>query len=868
MKSSAPWSVKGVERDARETAKEAARREGMTVGEWLNQVIYTASDPVSSNGQIEGLKISDLVNAIEHVSKRVIGAESRGAEYFDDFSRNLGGVVDRLQRLERIKPVEAAGAASDIAERLARLEDRSSDRHRIEALRSLEKAIGQVALQFDAAQTASTARLQSLERQFQEVAGRFDAFASSGGAAAGAIDHLKNTVDGAAVRLSRLERAGAEAAKQKTEAPPAGDTEFVERTGARMRVLGDEIKRSGDQIRGLEGVIKKLSDQIDAAERRSSEGVQKVAETIYELRSQISESDAQKTPDPRAEIEAAMAETAHRTESRINDLQRSFELILTRLEQDDLALDEAVASGAFAPVPAAALPIATPVETPVAAPDRAMPDIETALSAFDSDFAPSRTAGEIDADFDFSDEPPAPAAQASRVLAEVEAAFSGADPSETVSPAEADEIDSILAELDGFADEAVEKVEREPLFEPAATSVAAQKPAASNYLQEARRAAKEAAEKAAAEASDATRRKLTPKQRAILAAKIKRKRLAAEQAAQTPTPAAAAPAPAPEAAPMVASATTARPPALSLIGKALGAIRSALPISGKADASAETRSAEPAPGSVRAAAVSGKSRIKPVTLALGAAIVLAGAALVFLVKDMVFGGKPKAPETRIPQAAADAPAAVAIKDPDALEIPTPPVVKPRALYLASVAKLKTAANDAETQVAMKGLEEAAALGHPPAQLQLGELYKLGQGAPQDAAQARAWYERAANGGNVLAMHRMGVMSARGQGGPADQAAAIVWFEKAAGLGLVDSQYNLGAIYHPGGEGAASGAQDPAKAYFWYALAAKNGDDQAGSLAAGLSAGLSADKRRSADAAIAAWTPQTPDPDANEVAPAS
>jgi localization factor PodJL len=170
--------------------------------------------------------------------------------------------------------------------------------------------------------------------------------------------------------------------------------------------------------------------------------------------------------------------------------------------------------------------------------------------------------------------------------------------------------------------------------------------------------------------------------------------------------------------------------------------------------------------------------------------------------------------------------------------------------------------------AMKGLEEAAALGHPPAQLQLGELYKLGQGVPQDAAQARAWYERAANGGNVLAMHRVGVMAARGQGGPADQAAAIAWFEKAAGLGLVDSQYNLGAIYHPGGEGSASGAQDAMKAYFWYTLASKNGDTQAGSLAAGLSAALGPDKRKAADELVAKWTAQMPDPDANEVAPAS
>ena len=33
------WSVKGVGFDAREAAKEAARRSGLSLGEWLNEVI-------------------------------------------------------------------------------------------------------------------------------------------------------------------------------------------------------------------------------------------------------------------------------------------------------------------------------------------------------------------------------------------------------------------------------------------------------------------------------------------------------------------------------------------------------------------------------------------------------------------------------------------------------------------------------------------------------------------------------------------------------------------------------------------------------------------------------------------------------------
>ena len=36
---SAPWHVKGIDPEARYTAREAARRSGVSVGQWLNSVI-------------------------------------------------------------------------------------------------------------------------------------------------------------------------------------------------------------------------------------------------------------------------------------------------------------------------------------------------------------------------------------------------------------------------------------------------------------------------------------------------------------------------------------------------------------------------------------------------------------------------------------------------------------------------------------------------------------------------------------------------------------------------------------------------------------------------------------------------------------
>ena len=54
-KSPSPWSVKGVDPEAREAAKIAARKAGLTVGAWLNQMIrQSASDQLRSGGAQQG----------------------------------------------------------------------------------------------------------------------------------------------------------------------------------------------------------------------------------------------------------------------------------------------------------------------------------------------------------------------------------------------------------------------------------------------------------------------------------------------------------------------------------------------------------------------------------------------------------------------------------------------------------------------------------------------------------------------------------------------------------------------------------------------------------------------------------------------
>jgi localization factor PodJL len=119
--------------------------------------------------------------------------------------------------------------------------------------------------------------------------------------------------------------------------------------------------------------------------------------------------------------------------------------------------------------------------------------------------------------------------------------------------------------------------------------------------------------------------------------------------------------------------------------------------------------------------------------------------------------------------------------------------------------------------AVKFLSQAADKGQAVAQYRLGTLYERGQGVTADPAKAAHWYEMAANQGNRKAMHNLAVSYAARK----NMAESARWFAKAAALGLSDSQFNLAVLYERG-DGVPQSLLD---AFKWYSIAATTGDSE-------------------------------------------
>lgn len=88
-------------------------------------------------------------------------------------------------------------------------------------------------------------------------------------------------------------------------------------------------------------------------------------------------------------------------------------------------------------------------------------------------------------------------------------------------------------------------------------------------------------------------------------------------------------------------------------------------------------------------------------------------------------------------------------------------------------------------------------GVAEAQSNLGHMYKLGLGVPQDYAVAVVWYRRASDQGNVKAQHNVGSAFYTGKGVLPDHVEAAHWFRKAADRGHFKAQFNLGLMYAKG-----------------------------------------------------------------------
>ncbi len=153
-----PWNLKGIDQRARAAAREAAREEGLSLGDYLNRLILEeggdAADNPSGPGAASTVR-GDVAGTLDQLTRRVEAAEARSTLAITGIDQSVLGLLARLERTEDKQNTVSShvdGLIDDLrathdalSEKVRHLEGDDSNERNLEALKSLETALGKLA---------------------------------------------------------------------------------------------------------------------------------------------------------------------------------------------------------------------------------------------------------------------------------------------------------------------------------------------------------------------------------------------------------------------------------------------------------------------------------------------------------------------------------------------------------------------------------------------------------------------------------------------------------------------------------------------------------------------------------------------------
>ena len=837
MRPDIPWNVAGIPSEAREAARAAARREGLSVGEWMTRRILRsfsdtqdditpAREQWSSNGggyaassNNGGFAAEPRATAqrrdTEDMLARVARSETESNDVYRRIEEQLRSVARRLESAERNQTEnnramskaaaeinvaareqavafdQLGGSVMGLADRLERVERTNVTDGTRDAIKGLHQGLSRLADQISATANQSATQISSLATNLEALAGRL----------AQARQESEQATRGIGQRVSEIDHKVAQVDQR------IGHVSAIDE---RLKSVERAAQASNDVLTHAVQSIEARKDEEVASLRRDTE----TASAIARLEDNFARLET-RGPDPAIDrrlssIERSLSDIVSRFDAPAHGdaVEENLKRLAQRVEATEARQRDQVAelraqmdkSNPFAPAepatanPFAAAPLAPPPHQAFEAPPFAEPATANPFQSGMDPFAPA---------------PFEPAATASAFGA-TDATFGGgafgADPFSTTPPP---------------------PVADEP----------------GNYLSAARRSARAAAAQADAERGS--------------------------RMSGFSWGAAATPAPAP------AKAGSRK----TIVWIALIALLAILAIAAGAVLSQKLSSSSSHSVSLLFPKTETPAPIRPATDATP----LSGgsdAAKLGQVKPLAPPQSVKPAHVRaVPTTPAAAPApAVSVPAPGAAPAPAKPM---QAAVLTPLDKLTAQANAGNAKAelivglkyldgdgvavnepeAAKWLERAAEQGMAVAQYRLAKMYESGHGVPADPARAVHWYQLAAQAGNRKAMHNLALAYASGTGTAKNLAEAARWFSKAAALGLANSQFNLAVLYERG-MGVPQSLLD---AYKWYAIAAASGDPESKARIDALGSQLTPDDKAAAQKAAEAFRPQPLDAKAN-VAP--
>jgi localization factor PodJL len=339
MRPDLPWNVAGIPSEAREAARAAARREGLSVGEWLTRRIVSGLagiEPQTESHQewmnypadqgVESRRESETRRESDDMLARVSRSESETADIYKRIEDQLRTVGRRLETAEKNQSEShrAMSRAADemnetvreqthafdqlgthvtaLSDRLERLERQPGQTDSLQdAVKALHQGMARLADQIAKTAGQSETQIAALASNLESLAGRLGQARHEAETANAALEN-RLAVLGAKFneRIQAVETAKpalppdiADAVGKLTDSvrrlesrsnEPAPNQAIEKRLSGIERTLGDLLGRMDDGDAGashqIEDALAKLSHRLDAAEKAQAEALGTIRERL------------------------------------------------------------------------------------------------------------------------------------------------------------------------------------------------------------------------------------------------------------------------------------------------------------------------------------------------------------------------------------------------------------------------------------------------------------------------------------------------------------------------------------------------------------------------------------------------------------
>jgi localization factor PodJL len=305
MTSGAPWSVKGIDPKAREIAKDLARRSGMTLGEWLNQMIRDGQDPAEAvapaapqrplggprllahrPAAVADTGLERVLEALGALSARLDASEAGQAQIAARFEQAIGEVrADQARVAEQLKTAAPGAGRSP------------------ESLRALETALNKVVGHLQQGEARSQTAIGDLR---QEMAQEVQRLGEQLNQKVQAVENRSaDAIQQVGAEVSRI----ASGVEHRLRRADDAQAEALEK-------LGGEIAR----------ITERLTERMAAAERRSAQALDDVGEQMARVTDRIHHRQEQTS----SELVERMRQSEERTARLLEEARLKIERRLDR----------------------------------------------------------------------------------------------------------------------------------------------------------------------------------------------------------------------------------------------------------------------------------------------------------------------------------------------------------------------------------------------------------------------------------------------------------------------------------------------------------------------------------------------------------